>query len=376
MPPLDIEVHLQNNEAACGQACAQMVVRFVEGTLFPQQSYQAPSLAMGGWATTPDQLADMLNQRLPGNARYGVRKLNLWNAMGTLRGAIQQGKPAVAMTHRGAHWVVIRGFSRGQSGSTTVHFWDPVPVLAPSNPNQPPPAIPTHSATDQCFGRNFELAGADELATWSDWTYQFKQCTSTPQNPWAGFFVVVVPDSVGPVTPEPIPILSPPPAGGPGITADRAVPVAYRSLIQAGLSALPNWAETINTVRADLGQAIRIERLDREGAYYLVSLPTPGTRGVLAGIDAYTGELLFARLHPSKTTLKRVFVPLEELRASLPPNAAISRLAWAPSEVTACSPYEPLAEISVPGDMAPQYLRVSDRQLFKYGISMFGRPPG
>ena len=367
VPVLDVEVHLQNHEDSCGQACAQMLVRFLTSTLRPQQSYKSPNTELAGWTTNPEQLADMVNQRLAAGDQYAVRhapgNAGFDSAMAYARAAIAANKPAIAMTIGGEHWILIRGFTPSGPASFTVHFWDPVPVLAPTVPNHPAPRPPNHAAADQCYGLNFEISGADECATWADWKVQFRQC-APKSGLWSNQFVMIVPASIA--APPPVAIAVAPiqqqPQTGPLLSLDRAAPLALHGLAQAGLMNRSNWAETIARV-SNVSGTLRIDRLDENTSYFLVGLRTEGNHGILAGVDARTGELLFARLHPSRASVERLFTPLSALTDALPAGTTFSgRFVWAPNEATDYSRYQPLAELVSP-QIAPRYLRLTDKQI-------------
>jgi hypothetical protein len=143
--------------------------------------------------------------------------------------------------------------------------------------------------------------------------------------------------------------------------------VAMEQLQVAGVLELPKWSKSLEGATAG-ASPILVNRLDRRGAYYLVSLVSKAG-GALVGIDAYSGEVLFGRLNPSLKSVARLFAPV----ADLPPGAAVTRLVWTPSEASEFSPYFPFAEVrGLTG--ATSYVRIDDGRRFDSIAVRFPHP--
>ncbi|MGH9409319.1 MAG: C39 family peptidase [Vicinamibacterales bacterium] len=351
MPILSVAVHLQDTYLLCGPACAQMVVRTLAPPLLAQTAFHTAVTAPTSWGfvTTPDQLADMLNQKIPSGAAYAVRSGTFAAAMAAVTASLDAGHPAIALTSQGFHWMVVRGLSG--TGGRLVHVRDPSPdrTLIPGMP-QPPPG---HTDSDDCDEAS-QLAHSvsDEVVSWSAWQNDyFSACTGT--NPWKGKHVVLTPVAGGAVAPapsQPTPVHS----GSHAISAPDAILTAYKQIEHSGLLAVPAWSAAYQSASKALLRAVLVERLDGAGAYYLAALAGGGGLSVVVHLDAVTGELLGARLNAAMVV--RLI--------SAPPPPGHQRYVWTPAPATFYSPYFPMSEAATRGG-ASTFVRMLDRQQFR-----------
>lgn len=196
---LDVPVHLQDGPERCGEACAQMVVRHLRGAL-PSQRALAAAKGPGAprWATSPSQMAAMINAHLaPGSPRYVPRLFDAGpsgfrEAMGFVDAAVSGARlPAVALLYGGSpqppHWVVVRGLT-GRGRRARVYFRDPTPAR--------PPGIGRHHDGDACHLLNAQKAGqADEWVELGFWSMRkLTPADDVPEGGTSPRFVIVGPD--------------------------------------------------------------------------------------------------------------------------------------------------------------------------------------
>jgi hypothetical protein len=220
-------------------------------------------------------------------------------------------------------------------------------------------------------GVTVDLAG-DEVMNHLEWLASFSGYA--PPGSTAKRFILVAPKGrLTAAVAHPI-VMAPAPAPLPvTLTPDRplssadADTAARSALTTSGLLALPEWAESASHLDLAPARTALIHRLDQAGAYYLVGLGAANGRGVLAGVDARTGELLFARLNPAAAFLDRLFVPLDDIlrstRALSADRTPAIRLVWQSTANTFFSPYYPFAEITPPTG-PPIFVRLIDRRRF------------
>lgn len=335
-----------------------MVSRF-RGAPLAQQSTATIGAGDPAWFTTPTQMAALVNGLGPaGGPAYKVFKTSTFApAMSHISASLASNLPAIALIDGGEHWVVIRGIT-GTGASRFIHYRDPFPdrTLVPGMP-QP---LPAHTDNDACddgaesTGANVGANGdTDEVVRWNAWRNESLTPCLFGGTPWKNKFVVVGPNLAAPLQPEPIaqPVLAPIRP----ILEPVAISLAQAAMESSDLMNQADWAGAVrNPDYRATPQAIRVERLDGGRAYFLVRLTNLEGKGVIARIDAETGELLGARLMPRRLANSLMSAPEPGHR----------RFVWRSSPNSFYSPYFPFSEMAVPGS-APMYIRVLDRRRFR-----------
>jgi hypothetical protein len=382
MKPLPVPIHLQDDFKSCGNACAQMIMKFLDQGTPPrlQNSFVPTSPTRVPWHTTPDQLCDMLNQFRPaGVPAYAVTIAA--DAVAAMEVAIANVDntngprcPVVALTSFGSHWEVVHGFTKdGGSTNPIVHARNPLPdrtLLFPNPPHASGP--PPHTDTDTCAVQNIVSAGsatpADEVVAWTTWLSTYFTACGINTPPWKNHFVVVAPAlprarRVAP--PHAIPGRTPPVPDTPLISGTRASDSAVKWITSSELVKQGAWSESVQGLSIDVEyRSVLVHRLDDQEPFYLVALTTDRNLGVLVGVSAHDGAFQFSRLNPPRELVDGLFT-LDEVRTAFDSAGRNSvRLVWAPVKETFFSPYFPLVEFTTP-DGARSYVRIYDRQRFE-----------
>jgi hypothetical protein len=362
MPLLAVPVHLQDDPTACALACAQMVLRQVTQTLH-QQTNLLPSTKDLVWATSPNQLRDMLNSNLAGTAaqpHYRVfAETTLDKAMERVAAGLASSFPVIALTGTEEHWVVVHGLTTSAS-SMTVHIRNPLPDLE-DVVGTPPPA---HSDTDVCETKDIANAGhfGGETASCREWAKTFM--LKSTHAPVANKYVVIAPT---------LPI---PPGGqyscpAPRLRSERPIDPnnakdwAWRVFRDTGLLSNPEWRTLGEQPLNDTNQSVRIEDARYpEDAYIIVRVESRDGHSVLIRISERSGEFLSALLEPSEQLSTSLFTPPAQLpwmRTRIEPGAT-TRLVWQYAETTFFSPFVPLLEVRAHNRV--YYLRLYDGKRF------------
>lgn len=374
--PLGVSVHLQDDPDNCGQACAQMATAFLNGGLVGDQNafQRDPKLGHSGWATSPEQLADLVNDKLQGSEpRYYVEVVPTFDtAMAAILACVDGSrKPAVALVHGGDHWVVVFGITRSRPGTKVmVHARNPLPDRELVKSLHPRSADPhaAHKGGDACRTWDVQFGGGgsvpvDEVVDWNEWQNFFFTSCSIPPAHLQSKFVAVLSRLTEAKTPERIEV--PAAAGGTRRLSDSELAErTWANLQHSGLLDAPGWREALRGSVPARERRRDINVLDSERAFALLDLTAQG-EGVLAGSDPRTGELLWARLNPARVQLESIFRPEEELRerSGLETEASIAYV-WKVCRETLYSPYFPLARVTQK-DRTQYYIRLLDNRRFE-----------
>ena len=361
MSLLDVSLHLQDSLGLCGPACAQMVSRFFECPL-TQQDVSQLRHDNDSWYTTPTQLEKLINVLC---AHHGsvqpppfttTASTTFAAAMARIMAGLNAGFPAVVLISGGEHWVVVRGVTGGGS-SRFVHVRDPFPerdaVPGATHP------LPEHADGDGC-DEAAELMGlepnrrglSDQVIRWNEWKSNYFFPCGMNTDDWRGKRIAIVADLKHEPAPEPevIPLSLPTHL----LSDSVAVEWARKALIDSELATEAGWADAIHDqVLNAQARALRVERLDGGAPYFLVVLTDADGRGVVAQLDASTGELIGARLMARRLA--------RSLLAPVP--AGHRRFVWQPTSNSFYSPYFPFSEISQASG-PPVFQRTFDQRKF------------
>jgi uncharacterized protein (DUF2237 family) len=188
MPILEVPIHLQDDSDSCGQACAQMVLRFLDQQIFQQSDLDSKRPAYWDPGTTPDQLQDIIN-RNGQEAGYSVLvTASQGEALGALEASLVAGAPSIALVNLGQHWVVIRGITRRGSTGGVVHIRNPMPPIDIVS------ELFAHADEDDCADLDFEGhdEDSDEAVSLREWQRTFfTTCQILKPARWKDRYVVV-----------------------------------------------------------------------------------------------------------------------------------------------------------------------------------------
>ena len=367
MVRIPVDIHLQDDEDKCGQACAQMITRALAAQLKQQSAFVSSKKTIWSSGSTPGQLADMLNQF----GRKGALKYKAFAeedvdvAIARLKACVNRvgdRYPGVALIHNGDHWEVVHGFTEPTDTANSIHLRNPLP----RRDGLSPPLIAPHADGDQCNLENVSSPGGapeDEAMTVPEWKADFfGPCLFATPARYHNRFVVVVPD-----VPLPERRDKPKPERRTKVSTLldglRLTQAAFEGLQRSGLLAEPGWTDALTGVRSDIAQPfLSVQRINRPGSYVLAILMNQIGGGCLVGVDAESGGLLFARLNPPQRIVRSLTQPIDRVVSAVDPHGHNARVVWAPARNTFYSPYFPLVEFI---DSAGQtkYLRLFDGKL-------------
>ena len=375
MNPLGVAVHLQDDQVKCGNACAQMIARFLKpaAPIHQQVDFTSASAPVPPWDSSPDQLCDMLNQFRPASVpayvvtAAGTPQEAMAVARANVDGLAGPRCPVAALTIHGGHWEVVHGFS-GLQAAPTLHVRNPLPERDLLFQGPPPP----HADNDTCNTENIVAAGstvpADEVVAWTTWIGSyFTVCTFEPP-PWKGSYVVVAPKlprkTKPPLPLVHLPLKRPRMTELPLLPSQLAAEFARAGLIKSGVLDDAAWRDSVQSVPVDAAErSVLVHRLDGQDPYYLVPLMDDKDLGTLVGVSAVDGEFLFSRLNPPRALVDTLFTLDEVARQVAPGGQYTTRLVWTPVRESFFSPYFPLVEFS--DASGPRfYVRVFDRKRF------------
>ena len=339
MPGLHVPIHLQDTDELCGPACVQMIARCFGPPLLTQAALAALATDVRKfvqWSTSPDQLCDMLNdvprpESAP-KARYKVFCEDTATTC-TLRAiaSIDTGLPAVVLVTGGDHWVIVSGYTK-----TGVRLRNPAPdrkTLAMGRP-----VLPHHDGDDGCETLNENNGGRkgkdqDEYVSRQRWQQELLPCRITPPKKFVRKFIVIAADVALP--PQPVDLVVEPPAEA--IREQDVASFAIRGLEASGLIEEEGWLKVLKGIEQARAKGPLLVRQTNGQSYYLVGFD--GAAGiVVAGIDARSGELLWAKLNPTPALLRSLFSGLP----SPGDDSLIAEAVWTPTRETFFSPFFPL----------------------------------
>lgn len=364
---IPVDIHLQDDEDKCGQACAQMITRVLAAQMKQQSAFVSGKKTIWSSGSTPDQLADMLNQfgRTGALTYKAFAEEHADDAIARLKACVNRvgdRYPGVALIHNGDHWEVVHGFTEPTDTANSIHLRNPLP----RRDGLTPPVITAHADGDQCNLENISSPGGapeDEAMTVPEWKADFfGRCQFATPARYHNRFVVVVPDVPLPKRrDEPKPEHRKPASGLlDGLKLTRA---AFDGLRRSGLLGEPGWSDALTGVRSDIPQPfLSVQRTNRPGAYVLAVLVNPTGGGCLVGVDADSGEFLFARLNPPDRLVRSLMQPIDRVVSAADPNGHNARVIWEPARSTFYSPYFPLVEF-VNGAGQTRYVRLFDGKL-------------
>ena len=188
MPILEVRIHLQDDSDSCGQACAQMVLRFLDQQMFQQSDLDSKRPAYWNPGTTPDQLQDMINA----NGQEGGYSVAVTGsqseALGALEASLVAGAPSIALVNLGQHWVVIRGITRRGNNRGVVHIRNPMPPIDIVS------EVFAHADQDDCVDLDFPShdEDSDDAVSLREWLRTFFTICQIPKPArWNNRYVVV-----------------------------------------------------------------------------------------------------------------------------------------------------------------------------------------
>jgi hypothetical protein len=300
---LQVPYHQQDTHYYCGAACAQMVLDSpgVNAGLLDQDPLYTDShshsrdesnlLTSSGkqiiWATAPDGLAWLLNDRRPAGFTNPFVEFSLNTEDQIFRRIAwtieHYGVAPCALVYNTNHWVVVRGMnvSQAPTSNTDTSYtlinirinnpWPPVPSWTKTgdfsgirDPTLTPP--PPHSGADGC-GSGGNRGVADEVINDYQWrnTYMIG-ANYHSQGYWQGKFVAIC-------DPEPPPTrrgLSRPREcpfkGDRLINRDEAIQLALKLIEKRELPEDEPWRQSLKGVKP--ADPVFVQRLDRLDDYY------------------------------------------------------------------------------------------------------------
>jgi hypothetical protein len=375
MNPLIVAIHLQDDDVSCGLTCAQMVARFFAAPIHQQTEFISATPNLPDWNTSPDQLCDMLNQFRPAAVPPYVvfAELDPITAMDHAIAGVDNPSgvrcPVAAATFEGGHWEVVTGFTDSANPNPMVHARNPLPERTLLFPNTPPPP---HADNDQCDVFNITQGSstggipADEAVAWNRWIGHYFTPAAFDPPRFNGHHIVVAP---GPAPKKKPPRPRPPHRRVRAVTGLPLLPLhlvtefAVAGLMKTGLLERSGWRESVPAVPPGFVQpSLLVTPLEEDDPFVLVSLPTDKDRGTLVGVNATTGEFLFARLNPSRQLLDSLFAPQDELKKRFDDRGLYkTRVVWTPARESFFSPYFPFMEFAG-ADGQKFYVRLFDRE--------------
>ena len=338
-----------------------MVTRFLTGTLSPQSSFTSTRPPKVGWKTTPDQLADMINQhKLAGDPAYtAIAESTAETARNRAVASVDHTPgarwPVAALAIGGRHWEVVHGFTQGNTGKFIVHARNPLPDRQALFPAATPPP---HADGDSCDTLNLTSGGAleDEAVEWNGWIDDyFTACSLLPAK-WKNKFIIVAPERRN------IPLMRTVGPAGPGrgsrvADGHSAIDAAFAGLRESGLLNLSDWGDSLaNTAPGAAYPSLHVQRLDGKSSYYLVALTRPDGRGALVAINEANGDFRSARLNPPPGLVHTLF------NSPAGRTSDAERIVWIPCPESFFSPWFPFAEITDRG--RTRYVRLFDQKSF------------
>ena len=352
MDPIDVDIHLQDDPNACGPACAEMLARVLTGRLEQQNAFVSTEPPHASWSTTPDQLADMINTHLPGNApQYAVIiEDDQDDAIDRAAASVDhQGVrfPVAMLIAGGRHWEVVHGFTKGAGGNVEVHAKNPLPdrKLMLSLP------LPLHADTDTCLVLNLQTGALEDevVAMWKFKQDYFQRCDFAPEQ-WKDHYIVVAPERRRVRVRHKVAGIRPPRRHRVA-DAREASKKAWSALRDSGLLGLARWKRSMANLSPDaVYPAVRVQELTSDNAYYLVLITKADEGGALVAVDERSGRLVGAKLNPSN-----------QLVASLA-AAVNARVVWRPTNHSFFSPWFPFEQILRDGKT--QFTRLFDGKTF------------
>jgi hypothetical protein len=338
---LQVPYHQQNTHYHCAAACAQMVLASPgvnAGLLNQDQLYtdshqhskdeshlSYPSGNPLIWATAPDGLSWVLNDRRPPgfNNPFVEYSLNSEDAIfRKIAWTIEHyGVAPCALVSSSNHWVVVRGISVSQAptSSTDTSYillnlrinnpWPPVPGWIETgpfsgyyDPNLIPP--PPHSSGDGCgTGEDpqtkIDRGLADEVI--NDWWWRNTYMIGAnyhPQGYWQGKFVAVCDPDPPPTRPGVSRPRECPFKGDRLITRAEAIRLAMNMIKKQELPQDEPWQQSLEGVKP--ANPVLVQRLDRLDEYYCFVPLFRRDEGATAALafDARFGNFLHAISFP------------------------------------------------------------------------------
>ncbi len=298
---LETSYHQQDNDHFCGEACAQMILAQRTKSLVEQPllstEISAGNVIERGWATAPDGLTKVLNDRL-GATPYAIAEGSSADDVSrTIVSSIHDQLLAPALVFGSKHWVLVRGYTASEAPDgpddttysiTGFDINNPFPVTPAPGPPAP------HAADDLCGTGGFRGV-ADEHISYNTWQTDY-MTGITQAGHWQGKFIAVCAAAPPPVPPHrrrrtkrDMPYRKP------GLVPSSLVDeFAQRGLENAGLKDRDGWRQALDKTCAV--KPALVQRLDRRNSFYwMTPLARSDQTCAYANIDASTGEFQQAR---------------------------------------------------------------------------------
>ena len=297
MNPLDVRFHQQDETNFCGDACLEMILNFMTGTDFDQDSldseiHKRRSVDNGTWASAPDQLATALTCLKPESfpTSIVVTPVTSKEALtAKVAWSIYNYKLPSIVLFNSSHWVIAYGFESTVApvGSTDIHC--PISSIYVKNPTEVPSRAtppPPHNSSDLC-GTSIVRGLMNENLPIADWYSNLAPVTIGTT--WLRKFVVIS-------DPDPADA-SPRRRGTKKIRQNERLLTPAEAQTHAAalriMNPLDGWTGKLSDGVA--GQPWLVQRLDEQDSYYYtIPMFYGNSAPAILNVDAKSGELLRA----------------------------------------------------------------------------------